>query len=59
MKPAGRPFMEIQFQPTLSATAVASAIERIDRDIRKLHPEVKHIFLESQSLATPARTQAT
>lgn len=49
--------MEIQFQPDLSAAAVASAIDRLDRTIRSRHPEVRHIFLEAQSLAAPARTK--
>lgn len=49
--------MEIQFQPDLSAAAVASAIDRLDRTIRSLHPEVRYIFLEAQSLAAPARIQ--
>lgn len=49
--------MEIQFQSDLSAAAVASAIDRLDRRIRSLHPEVRYIFLEAQSLAAPARIQ--
>ncbi len=51
--------MEIQFQPDLSAAAVAAAIERLDKAIRRAQPEVRHIFLEAQSLAAPARTEAT
>ena len=38
--------MEIQFRPELSTTAVASAIDRLDRSIRAEHPEVQHVFLE-------------
>jgi divalent metal cation (Fe/Co/Zn/Cd) transporter len=49
--------MEIQFQPDLSAAAVASAIDRLDRTIRSRHPEVRHIFLEAPSLAAPARSK--
>jgi cation diffusion facilitator family transporter len=48
--------MEIQFQPELSARAVVSAIERLDQAIRSRHPEVRHIFLEAQSIAV--QTQA-
>jgi cation diffusion facilitator family transporter len=43
--------MEIQFQPELSAEAVASAIERLDQAIRMRHSEVRLIFLEAQSIA--------
>lgn len=50
--------MEIQFQQNLSAAAVASAIERLDRAIRSHHPEVQHIFLETQSLAAPAKSES-
>lgn len=49
--------MEIQFQQNLSAAAVASAIERLDKAIRSRHPEVRYIFLEAQSLAAPARAE--
>ena len=47
--------MEVQFQSDLSAGAVASAIERLDHAIRRRHPEVRLIFLESQSIAALAR----
>jgi cation diffusion facilitator family transporter len=47
--------MEIQFHAALSAGAVAAAIERLDRAIRLRHPEVRLIFLESQSIAALAR----
>jgi divalent metal cation (Fe/Co/Zn/Cd) transporter len=47
--------MEIQFQPELSAIAVASAIERLDKAIRSRHPEVRHIFLEAQSIVAQAQ----
>jgi divalent metal cation (Fe/Co/Zn/Cd) transporter len=42
--------IEIHFEQLLSADAVAAAIDRIDRAIRAAHPDVKHIFLEAQSL---------
>lgn len=50
--------MEIQFQPKLSAGAVASAIERLDHAIRSRHSEVRLIFLESPSIAALARKEA-
>lgn len=42
--------VEIEFKSNLSAADVAVAIDRIDRRIRADHPEVRHIFLETQSL---------
>jgi len=42
--------MEIHFEPLLSADAVAAAIDRVDKAVRAAHPDVKHIFLEAQSL---------
>lgn len=42
--------VEMHFSPNLSADSVASAIDRVDRAIRAAHPDVKHIFLEAQSL---------
>jgi cation diffusion facilitator family transporter len=49
--------MEIAFEPNLSAGAVASAIERLDQAVRRRHPEVRHIFLEAQSLAGQAQAK--
>lgn len=46
--------MEIQFEPKLTAAALASAIERLDQAIRSRHPEVRHLFLEVQSIAAQA-----
>jgi len=43
--------VEIEFRANLSAAEVAAAIERIDRRVREDHPEVKHVFLETQALA--------
>ena len=50
--------MEIQFEANLSAAAVAAAIERLDHAIRTRHPEVRHVFLELQSLAAQAGAKA-
>lgn len=48
--------VEIEFKSKLSAAEVAAAINRIDSHIRADHPEVRHIFVEAQSLA--ARREA-
>lgn len=44
--------IELHFEPLLSAADVAAAIDRVDKAIRAAHPDVKHIFLEAQSLLT-------
>jgi cation diffusion facilitator family transporter len=46
--------LEIAFRPDLSAGQVAGAIDRLDRAIRKAHPEIKHLFVEAQSIAALA-----
>jgi cation diffusion facilitator family transporter len=46
--------LEIAFRPNLSATQVAGAIDRLDRTIRKAHPEIRHLFVEAQSIAALA-----
>lgn len=43
--------MEIEFRPDLSAAQTTAAIDRLDKAIRSLHPEVRHIFVEAQSIA--------
>lgn len=42
--------LEIEFRSGLSAAEVAAAIDRIDRAVRTDHPEVKHLFIEAQSI---------
>ena len=43
--------LELEFARGQSAADAAGAVERIDRAIRARHPEIRHIFIESQSLA--------
>ncbi len=43
--------MEINFKDDISSNDVAHAIETIERKIREMHPEIKKIFIEAQSLA--------
>ena len=47
--------MEIQFRPALSAADVALAIAHLDRALRSRHPEVRAIFVETQSIAAVVR----
>jgi cation diffusion facilitator family transporter len=40
--------IEIMFAPTISADATARAISRIDGELKKDHPQLKHISIEAQ-----------
>jgi cation diffusion facilitator family transporter len=42
--------LELEFERGLSANDAARVVERIDKAIRARHPEIRHIFIESQSL---------
>src|SRR4051812_2720069 len=46
--------LELEFVRGQLASDAAGAVERIDRVIRAHHPEIRHIFIESQSLAPSA-----
>jgi cation diffusion facilitator family transporter len=46
--------VELQFDPQLSTTALAEAVERIENRIRQHHSDIKHIFIEVKSLS-PSR----
>lgn len=43
--------VELQFDPQLSTTALAQAVERIEQRIRQHHQDIKHIFIEVKSLS--------
>jgi divalent metal cation (Fe/Co/Zn/Cd) transporter len=51
--------LEIAFRPELSAAQAAAAIDRMDRAIRAAHPEVRHLFVEAQSIAAKADQAAS
>lgn len=42
--------MDVEFVPTLSADEVVTAIDRIEAQIRKKHPQVIRIFVEVEAL---------
>lgn len=43
--------MGLCFQKGLSSTEIAGAIDRIERRLQAEHPQIKHIFLEAESLS--------
>ena len=43
--------LEIQFQQNLSTEKLAVAVERLEKQIRQEHPEIKQIFVEAKSLS--------
>ena len=43
--------LEIEFRPHETAAGAAETVERLSRAIRARHPEIRHIFIETQSLA--------
>jgi cation diffusion facilitator family transporter len=56
--------MDLSFDESLDAEAVAAAIDRIEKKIREEHPEVRFIFIEAESITgrraggAPARGDA-
>jgi divalent metal cation (Fe/Co/Zn/Cd) transporter len=50
--------MDLKFMPSLSAEEVARAVDRVERRIRDEHPEVRFVFIETESLSERRRTDA-
>ena len=48
--------MDIQFREGLASGDVESAVDRIEKAIRKKHPEIKYIFIEAESISGRNRT---
>lgn len=49
--------LEVLFRPELSAAQAAAAIDRLDKSIRAAHPQVRHLFVEAQSIAAKASAE--
>jgi cation diffusion facilitator family transporter len=42
--------LAVEFRPSVSATEITAAVDRLEKKIRDEHPEVHHIFIEARSL---------
>jgi divalent metal cation (Fe/Co/Zn/Cd) transporter len=47
--------LEVEFRDGLSTAELREAIDRLEHAIQDRHPEVKHIFIEAESLGAAAR----
>jgi len=43
--------MDLQFRKDLSAAEVEESVDRLEETLRQHYPDIKHIFIESESLA--------
>ena len=42
--------LDVRFKKHLKAEEIAAAVNRLEKNIRAKHPEIKHIFIEAKSL---------
>ena len=47
--------MDLLFQPDLPSAQLAKAIDRLEKNIRDLHPELRYIYLEAKAVTTEAK----
>jgi len=47
--------MDLSFRPNLSAIEVEESIDRLEEKVRSRYPNVKHIFIESESLVPASK----
>lgn len=43
--------LDVKFNPALSADTIETAVERLEKEIRAQHKEIKYIFIEASTLA--------
>ncbi len=43
--------VNVQFEPELTAAQIEAVVDRLERNIRAAHPEVKRIFIEAESIS--------
>jgi divalent metal cation (Fe/Co/Zn/Cd) transporter len=51
--------MDVAFRPELDTAGIATAIDRLEANIREIRPAVKHIYIEAESLRTVAQAAST
>ncbi|HEY6198922.1 MAG TPA: cation diffusion facilitator family transporter [Candidatus Binatia bacterium] len=51
--------MDIRFRPDLPAAELGRTVDRVEKKIRDRHPEVRHIFIEADSIAAPESREAS
>ena len=44
--------LDVQFRDELSADDVEVAVDRLEETIRARHPQIKHIYLEADSISS-------
>jgi len=49
--------LSLRFRPGLNAGELAGAVERLEDEIRRRHPEVKRIFVEADALREAGKEQ--
>ena len=42
--------LDIQFQDSMSSDDIEAAVDRLEKQIREKHPEVKQIFIEAETI---------
>lgn len=47
--------LELDFRPEISPAGITEAINRLEREIHRQHPEIRRIFIEARSLQAKAR----
>lgn len=47
--------MDVQFQPAITSDALFQAIDRMESNIRRAHPDVKNIFVEVEAFRSSSR----
>ena len=50
--------LDIKFRPGISAEEIEAAVDRMEAEIRRRHPEIKRIFIEAESITATRRDAA-
>ena len=50
--------MDVEFRPSLSTSEIAAAVDRLEDQIRQSDPDVRHIYIEAESLRQAAPSPA-